>query len=89
MMTQAIQDLFSKSSLRLADAVKEKSIQLEPKTGPVSIYQIPLKEEQINVPGCKRSSFGEESTKSSRTIMVLGATGSGKSTLINGMINYI
>ncbi|XP_023251627.1 uncharacterized protein LOC111646381 [Seriola lalandi dorsalis] len=46
-------------------------------------------EESINVEGCKCFSFGKESTKGNRTIMVLGATGAGKSTLINGMINYI
>uniref|UniRef100_A0A3Q4HIK9 Septin-type G domain-containing protein n=1 Tax=Neolamprologus brichardi TaxID=32507 RepID=A0A3Q4HIK9_NEOBR len=37
----------------------------------------------------KNFTFGKESNKPNRTIMVLGATGAGKSTLINGMINYI
>ncbi|XP_044225086.1 uncharacterized protein LOC122994454 [Thunnus albacares] len=81
--------LRSKSDVRVADAVKRKSTRLEPQTGPLPVYKIPLKEEQINVPGCKRFSFGKDSTKHNRTIMVLGATGAGKSTLINGMINYI
>ncbi|XP_029942960.1 uncharacterized protein LOC115385020 [Salarias fasciatus] len=44
---------------------------------------------RIDVGGCKRFSYGKSSTKHNRTIMVLGATGAGKSTLINGMINYI
>ncbi|XP_034744435.1 uncharacterized protein si:ch73-170d6.2 [Etheostoma cragini] len=82
--------LFSKSPKRLADAYKEKSTLLKPKTGPLPVYVVPLKEEQIHVNGCKRFSFGKESKlKPNRTIMVLGATGAGKSTLINGMINYI
>ncbi|XP_078029586.1 uncharacterized protein LOC144465132 [Epinephelus lanceolatus] len=81
--------LFSKSPKRLADAVKEKSTQLKPQTGSLPVYKITLKKEQINVTGCKRFSFGKEITKPNRTIMVLGATGTGKSTLINGMINYI
>ncbi|XP_049453841.1 uncharacterized protein LOC125901889 [Epinephelus fuscoguttatus] len=57
--------------------------------GSLPVYKVPLKEEQISVTGCKCFSFGKEITKPNRTIMVLGATGAGKSTLINGMINYI
>ncbi|KAL7386036.1 hypothetical protein ABVT39_003220 [Epinephelus coioides] len=81
--------LFSKSPKRLADAVKEKSTLQKSETGSLPVYKVPLKREQINVTGCKRFSFGKEVTKPNRTIMVLGATGAGKSTLINGMINYI
>ncbi|XP_040001062.1 uncharacterized protein LOC120799774, partial [Xiphias gladius] len=73
---------------RIADAVKEKS-KLLSQTESLQVYKIPLREEQINVDGCKHFSFGKESTRSNRTIMVLGATGAGKSTLINGMINSI
>ncbi|KAK9538351.1 hypothetical protein VZT92_003526 [Zoarces viviparus] len=75
---------------RLADAVKVKSTRLSPQTAPLPVYKVLLKDEDINVEGCKHFSFGKESPgKSNRTIMVLGATGAGKSTLINGMINYI
>ncbi|XP_044224353.1 uncharacterized protein LOC122993953 isoform X2 [Thunnus albacares] len=76
-------------TFRVIDSVKEKSTLLKPQTGPLPVYKIPLKEEQINIPGCKRFSFGKESAKHDRTIMVLGAIGAGKTTLINGMINYI
>ncbi|XP_034006850.1 uncharacterized protein LOC117498816 [Trematomus bernacchii] len=54
-----------------------------------SVYKLPLTEEDMHVKGCRRYNFGEESTRQNRTIMLLGATGSGKSTLINGFINYI
>uniref|UniRef100_A0A667ZJD1 Fibronectin type-III domain-containing protein n=1 Tax=Myripristis murdjan TaxID=586833 RepID=A0A667ZJD1_9TELE len=54
-----------------------------------SVYKLPLKEEAMDIDGCRSYSFGKESFRRNRTIMVLGAAGSGKSTLINGMINYI
>lgn len=75
--------------LRLADAVRQQSTRLEPMTGPLPIYKIPLTEEDINMDGCKQFCFGKESVKHNRTIIVLGATGAGKSTLINGFINYL
>lgn len=81
---------FFRSHKRLADAYKEKSTLLKSNTGALPVYIVPLKEEHINVDGCKRFSLGKESNpKTNRTIMVLGATGAGKSTLINGLINYI
>uniref|UniRef100_A0A3B4H8H3 AIG1-type G domain-containing protein n=1 Tax=Pundamilia nyererei TaxID=303518 RepID=A0A3B4H8H3_9CICH len=43
----------------------------------------------MNIDGCRKFNFGEESMRQSRTIMLLGATGAGKSTLIDGIINYI
>lgn len=76
------------ASKRVADAVKAQSSLLN-HSSPLSVYQIPLEEEQINVSGCRRYRFGQDSVKNNRTIMVMGATGSGKSTLIDGMINYI
>ncbi|XP_072885920.1 uncharacterized protein [Hemitrygon akajei] len=59
--------------------------------GNPSIYKLILKENTVH--GMKhlvKFSFGKYNTKHKmKTIMVLGATGSGKTTLINAMINYI
>ncbi|XP_056090154.1 uncharacterized protein si:ch73-170d6.2 isoform X2 [Rhinichthys klamathensis goyatoka] len=38
---------------------------------------------------CRRSTFGKSIPKENKTIMMIGATGAGKTTLINSMINYI
>ncbi|XP_035989430.1 uncharacterized protein LOC105922847 [Fundulus heteroclitus] len=54
-----------------------------------SVYELQLREDEMDIDGCRRFTFGKESLRSNRTIMLLGATGSGKSTLINGMINYM
>ncbi|XP_039671109.1 cytolytic toxin-alpha-like isoform X2 [Perca fluviatilis] len=54
-----------------------------------SVYKLTLTEEDMNIGGCRRFSFGKESTRQNCTIMLFGVTGSGKSTLINAMINYI
>uniref|UniRef100_UPI00398F6912 uncharacterized protein isoform X2 n=1 Tax=Pristiophorus japonicus TaxID=55135 RepID=UPI00398F6912 len=60
-------------------------------SGNPSIYTLYLKEKQLDEAGHRvKYSFGKPTTEHSvRTIMVLGATGAGKTTLINGMINYI
>ncbi|XP_039905297.1 uncharacterized protein LOC120744796 [Simochromis diagramma] len=78
-----------KSPIKLSDAVKKISKLLESRSGHLPVYIIPLTNNKFNVDGCKSFSFGKESSKPNRTIMLMGATGAGKSTLINGMINYI
>ncbi|XP_032903584.1 uncharacterized protein LOC116990152 [Amblyraja radiata] len=58
--------------------------------GNPSIYKLKLQEEIADkVKQLVKCSFGKPTSKHTKTIMVLGATGSGKTTLINGMINYI
>ncbi|XP_059826654.1 uncharacterized protein LOC132394472 [Hypanus sabinus] len=59
--------------------------------GNPSIYKLNAKEEVFDhMKHLVKCSFGKPNTKHKmKTIMVLGATGSGKTTLINGMINYI
>ncbi|XP_072574573.1 uncharacterized protein [Paramormyrops kingsleyae] len=71
----------------LAEQIKQKSECLS--KGVPSVYKVPLQEIHTNLDGCKRFAFGKENIREHRTIMVIGATGAGKSTLINGMINYI
>ncbi|ROL53955.1 hypothetical protein DPX16_2471 [Anabarilius grahami] len=55
------------------------------------IFKLHLSETWKNRDGfCRRSTFGKENIrKQNKTIMMIGATGSGKTTLINSMINYI
>lgn len=88
---ELVKSLFpgSDSGKRLSDVVKNESRLLKNEEGPLKVYAIKLKGKEISVDGCKSFSFGKNSNKSNRTIMVLGATGAGKSTLINGMINCI
>lgn len=72
---------------RLTELLRRKSNKI--KSDSPSVYKLTLTEEDMNIYGCRKFNFGEESTRQSRTIMLFGATGSGKSTLIDGMINYI
>ncbi|XP_003458994.2 uncharacterized protein LOC100702146 [Oreochromis niloticus] len=72
---------------RLAELLRIKSEKI--KSDSPSVYKLPLTEEHMNIYGCRKFNFGEETEGQNRTIMLFGATGSGKSTLIDGMINYI
>ncbi|XP_063317012.1 uncharacterized protein LOC134616212 [Pelmatolapia mariae] len=71
----------------LAELLRIKSAKI--KSDSPSVYKLPLTEEHTNIDGCRKFNFGEETERQNRTIMLFGATGSGKSTLIDGMINYI
>ncbi|XP_040911620.1 uncharacterized protein LOC121193414 [Toxotes jaculatrix] len=72
---------------RLAEFLKHTSASIN--SGSPSVYKLPLTEEDLDIDGCRRYNFGKETMRQNRTVMLLGATGSGKSTLINGMINYV
>ncbi|RXN27904.1 Stonustoxin subunit alpha [Labeo rohita] len=54
------------------------------------MFKLKLDETWQNSDGfCRRSTFGKNIPKANKTIMMIGATGAGKTTLINSMINYI
>ncbi|KAL1279172.1 hypothetical protein QQF64_025845 [Cirrhinus molitorella] len=54
------------------------------------MFKLRLEETWQNGDGfCRRSTFGKNIIKENKTIMMIGATGAGKTTLINSMINYI
>ncbi|XP_018930056.1 uncharacterized protein LOC109057288 isoform X2 [Cyprinus carpio] len=54
------------------------------------IFKLQLDETSQNSEGfCRRSTFGKNIVNKYKTIMMIGATGAGKTTLINNMINYI
>ncbi|XP_030218509.1 uncharacterized protein LOC115548195 [Gadus morhua] len=72
---------------RLAESIKTSSLPM--KSGFPSVFKLALEKYDIGIDGCKSYTFGKNSLRRNRTVMFMGATGSGKSTLINGMINYI
>ncbi|CAL8236199.1 unnamed protein product [Boreogadus saida] len=58
-------------------------------SGSPFIFKLPLEKNDIGIDGCKSYTFGPKNRMKNRTVIFLGETGSGKSTLINGMINSI
>ncbi|XP_059914660.1 uncharacterized protein LOC132462896 [Gadus macrocephalus] len=71
------------------EAVKKEGRKITGPPDSLDVHTLPLKAQPINVEGCERFIFGKDSGNKNRTIMLLGATGAGKSTLVNRMINYI
>ena len=59
---------------------------------PPKIYKLRLPEVTVDeVKKIKRCAIGKSDLRSAeqKVMMILGATGAGKTTLINGMINYL
>ncbi|XP_077065462.1 uncharacterized protein LOC143718294 isoform X2 [Siphateles boraxobius] len=86
------QDHSDGKSLSLAHDIKNnRSRKIEDGSNEnLPMFKLHLDETWQNSDGfCRRSTFGKDITKENKTIMMIGATGSGKTTLINSMINYI
>ncbi|XP_056624760.1 uncharacterized protein LOC130437399 [Triplophysa dalaica] len=86
-------DLSNVNDSSLAQTVKESMSSLIEKESKecLPIFKLHLNEKWLNTDGsCRREMFGKEAkVKEQKTIMMIGATGAGKTTLINSMINYI
>ncbi|KAG5840261.1 hypothetical protein ANANG_G00186940 [Anguilla anguilla] len=73
---------------KIKNQIKNKNIFTPLSPGNPAIYKLNLKSTG-NDQVCIKDFGSEVLGKRNKTIMLLGATGSGKTTLINGMINYI
>ena len=86
-------DATSAPGLRLAvQVMRDMSKELE--GGSPSVYKLHMNEEMRHTEGMiARQSFGGpdriELAETEKVLLVVGATGAGKTTLINGMVNYI
>ena len=79
------------SRQRLAEVMKKEELKFkDDMSGTISTYKLPMTEELKN-PEKKiaKQSIGEPGQFREKVFLVVGATGAGKSTLINAMVNYI
>ncbi|XP_051899563.1 uncharacterized protein LOC127585889 [Pristis pectinata] len=87
--SEAVSAKIENEATRIAQKLRREAKLIS--KGHPSIYKLNLQKEVLDQFGhLAKCSFGKRNTKGTmKTIMLLGATGSGKTTLINGMINYI
>jgi GTP-binding protein EngB required for normal cell division len=75
--------------VHLAERLKRDCTKIGQLSG-IDFLKLPLKKDlNMSVKNNERYSLGERCNKQRKTILLMGATGLGKTTLINGMINYI
>ena len=91
-VAQADETSTSSTIPRLCESILYTSEEI--KTGSPSIYKLHMREEMRRTEGMiARQSIGKPCRigrgETEKVFMVVGATGAGKTTLINGMVNYI
>ena len=87
---QLVKEIKSKKTVRLAEIMKSASTQLLRDDGRLSVYKVPGKINDLPGKMLHKISVGEAKPRiSEKVLIVVGAAGAGKSTLIDGMINYI
>ena len=84
-------EVLSNRQRRLADIVKREELKFkDDMSGTIATYKLPMIEELRNTEKkIAKQSIGKPGQFREKVLLVVGATGAGKSTLINAMVNYI
>ena len=82
---------WNSSHPRLADIMKKEELKIkEGDDKTPSIYELPLKEElTLTEKMISKQYFGETGEFEDKVLLLVGATGAGKSTLVQAMVNYM